>query len=185
MRKRSGQEHGIDVHFPHRMPGSVMVPCFACPEPGFNMDEDDDMDEEDIRSAHKSQIFGSCSLVCRHATTLFLSADGHFGLMQKLKNNDPDDVSLLAGAATFPQEDSYQEYIKTAAESTEVLIILTGMTTFSIILQKSTCTNLRAANAQNKIKFRGCSRTGVVSINCGRHSIFRHQGMVDLQKGER
>lgn len=72
-------------------------------------------------TVHSSPIFGLCSLVCRHATTLFLSADGHFGLMQKLKNNDPDDVSLLAGAATFPQEESYQEYIKTAHESTGVI----------------------------------------------------------------
>lgn len=188
MKKRSGQEHGIDEHFLHRMPGSVMVPCFACPEPGFNMDDDDDMDEEDIRSAHSSQLFGLCSLVCRHVTTLFLSADGHFGLMQKSKNNDPDDISLLAGAATFPQEESYQEYIKTAVESTEVCNNSPwygDAATFSTILQKCTCTNLRAANAQNKIKFRGCSRTGVVSINCARHSTFRHQGMVDLQKGER
>lgn len=119
MRKRSGQEHGIDAHFPHRMPGSVMVPCFACPEPGFNMNEDDDMDDEDIRSVHIF-LFSCYSPVCRHATTLFLSADGHFGLMQKLKNNDPDDVSLLAGAATFPQEGCYQEYMKIAGESTEV-----------------------------------------------------------------
>jgi len=185
MKKRSGQEHGIDMHFPNRMAGSVMVPCFACPEPGFNMDEDNDMDEEDIRSVHSSHLFRLYSLVCRHATTLFLSADGHFGLMQKLKNNDPDDVSLLAGAATFPQEGSYQEYIKTTHESTEVFNFLAGMVTFLTISQKSTCSNLRAANAQNKIKFRGCSRTGVVSVNCARHSIFRHQGMVDLQKGER
>lgn len=47
--------------------------------------------------------------------------------MQKLKNNDPDDVSLLAGGATFPQEELYQEYIQSASESTEVCIIPIGI----------------------------------------------------------
>ncbi len=35
--KRSGQVHGIDKHFPFRPKGSVVVPCFACPEIGFNL----------------------------------------------------------------------------------------------------------------------------------------------------
>ena len=125
-------------------------------------------------------------LETRHATTLFLSADGHFGLMQKLKNNDPDDISLLNGNATFPPEVPYHEYVCNAGESTEVsanLLLYTSplMSRF----QKCTCAKLSAANAQNKLKLRGCSRTGIVSVNCARHCIFQHQGMVDLQKGER
>jgi hypothetical protein len=35
--KRSGQIHGIDAHFPFRQPGSIVVSCFGCPEPGFNV----------------------------------------------------------------------------------------------------------------------------------------------------
>ena len=130
MRKRSGQEHDIDAHFPHRMPGSVMVPCYACPEPGFNMNENDmdDMDDEDIRLVYFSPKFSDYAQgFGRHTKTLFLSADGHFGLMQKLKNNDLDDVSLLAGGATFSQKELYQEYIQSASESTEVCIILIGI----------------------------------------------------------
>lgn len=35
---RSGQAHGIDEHLPeNRWPGSVVVVCPACPEPGFNL----------------------------------------------------------------------------------------------------------------------------------------------------
>jgi hypothetical protein len=48
MQKRSGQCHGIDKHFPKRVPGGVVVPCFACPEPGFNMEEED-LDDEELR----------------------------------------------------------------------------------------------------------------------------------------
>ena len=49
MLKRSGQAHGIDEHLPMRPPGSVVVPCFACPEPGFNMSIDDQEIDEDFR----------------------------------------------------------------------------------------------------------------------------------------
>jgi hypothetical protein len=37
MIKRGGQAHGIDKHFPFRPKGSVVVPCFSCPEFGFNL----------------------------------------------------------------------------------------------------------------------------------------------------
>jgi hypothetical protein len=56
----------------------------------------------------------------RHATTLYLSADGHFGLMQKSKNNDPEDLSLLEGKGFFPPEGPYQDYIMRAGESKDV-----------------------------------------------------------------
>lgn len=42
--KRSGQGHGIDNELP---PGTIVALYFACPEPGFNM-EDSDMSGEDI-----------------------------------------------------------------------------------------------------------------------------------------
>ena len=38
--KRSGQGQGIDEYLPFRRQGNVIVPCFACPEPGFNMPDD-------------------------------------------------------------------------------------------------------------------------------------------------
>ncbi|KDR78511.1 hypothetical protein GALMADRAFT_209005 [Galerina marginata CBS 339.88] len=131
--------HGIDREFPDRPPGSIVVPCFACPEPGFNMD-DSEMSDEEIQ----------------HATTLFLSIDGHFGLMQKDKNNDPEDLSLMEGKGLFPPEGPYQEYIAKAGPSKE-----------------------------NKLKFRGCRCSGVVAVTCARHGIFRHGAIADLQLGER
>lgn len=38
--KNSGQAHDIDQFFPLQHPGSIVVPCFACPEPGFNMPDE-------------------------------------------------------------------------------------------------------------------------------------------------
>jgi hypothetical protein len=55
---------------------------------------------------------------------LFLSGDGHFGLQRKSKVDDPDDVSLLEGAAFFPKETLYQEHLSAAGPSTEVRVLL-------------------------------------------------------------
>ncbi|KDR71018.1 hypothetical protein GALMADRAFT_15660, partial [Galerina marginata CBS 339.88] len=167
--KRSGQGHGIDKEFPDRPPGSIVVPCFACPEPGFNMD-DSDFSDHDI---HLNFI------IWRHATTLFLSADGHFGLMQKAKNNDPEDISLMEGKGFFPPDGPYQEYVAQAGTSTEASKISSPQ------LTKSTCAKLHAANAQNKHKFRGCRCSGIVAVTCARHCIFRHGAIADLQLGEK
>ncbi|KAJ7732066.1 hypothetical protein DFH07DRAFT_755417 [Mycena maculata] len=162
MEKCSGQCHGIDKHFPRRTPGGTVVPCFACPEPGFNMEEED-LDDDELRA-----------VIClhlrhRHINTLFLSADGHFGLQRKSKIDDPDDVSLTEGKSCFPTDSTYQEYVENSKNSTE----------------KSTCARLNAANFQNKLKFRGCAVSGVVGITCARHSTFKRDGIVDLHVGER
>lgn len=47
IRKFSGQEHGIDQHFPYRPTGNVMQPCLVCPIPGFNTPEEWDPNKED------------------------------------------------------------------------------------------------------------------------------------------
>ena len=58
--------------------------------------------------------------IYRHAMTLYLSAGSHFGLTQKSKNNDPEDLSLLESKGFFPHDEPYQEYIAQAGESKEV-----------------------------------------------------------------
>uniref|UniRef100_A0A0W0FT55 CxC2-like cysteine cluster KDZ transposase-associated domain-containing protein n=1 Tax=Moniliophthora roreri TaxID=221103 RepID=A0A0W0FT55_MONRR len=84
---RSGQAHNIDSIMEALVPGwpkkNVMVFCFACPQPGFNIDEGA-INEEDLQ----------------HLITLFLLANGHFGLQK----ND-----IL----------EYVDYMKKVANSTE------------------------------------------------------------------
>lgn len=50
MLKRSGQVHGIDTCFPFRRKGNAIVVCFACPEPGFNVPDDqwEELDNDDL-----------------------------------------------------------------------------------------------------------------------------------------
>ncbi|KAJ7204243.1 hypothetical protein B0H12DRAFT_1080513 [Mycena haematopus] len=49
LERRTGQAHGIDKFVPHRRPGSLTVRCPACPEVGFNVDE------ETINNADESE----------------------------------------------------------------------------------------------------------------------------------
>ncbi|KAG6848674.1 hypothetical protein H0H93_014968 [Arthromyces matolae] len=168
--KRSGQVHGIDIHFPFRPPGNVIVPCFSCPEPGFNVPNDQwEMDDEELR----------------HINMLYLMVDGHFGLHQfgKPGRLDPQDVSLLSGQGLFPDDDSYNKFVKEhVMRSQEVkthFLTLRGLT----YPQKSTCSKFNAIEMQDKIKLAGCRITGAIGVACGRTGIF--YALVDMQMGER
>ncbi|KAK7447451.1 hypothetical protein VKT23_014160 [Stygiomarasmius scandens] len=111
MYKQSGQGHNIDEVFQTVVPGwpkrSMIVPCYACPQPGFNMEEEV-LDEDEMK----------------HLETLFLSADGHFGLQRKAKTDDPDDVALTKDMGLFPKHDEYEHYSKTCNATVEVNITL-------------------------------------------------------------
>lgn len=124
----------------------------------------------------------------RHVDTLFITADGHFGLPRKDKIDDPDDVSLLSGRGIFPVDADFQKYLADVGDSPEVCGVYEILFNKEPRLragQKSTCAKLNAVEMQNKLKFRGCKVTGVVSVNCARHNLFRFGSMVDLYKGER
>ncbi|KAL0564360.1 hypothetical protein V5O48_017686, partial [Marasmius crinis-equi] len=151
--KRAGLEHSVNRFFPNRRPDSIVVPCFICPERGFNALLDV-MDNAPQRYIHLVQ--------------LTIAADGHFGLQRFRKTDDPDDVSLLPGQGFFPTDTEYNPYLKEVVQYAE---------------EKSTCSKFNAIDMQNKLKFKGCAITGVVGIECGRHSVFF--AMVDLHKGER
>jgi hypothetical protein len=55
---------------------------------------------------------------------------------------------------------------------------------FSSLVQKSTCSHLRAVRLQNLIKFKNADISGVVAVQCARHGFYMPQGLVDLMKGE-
>ncbi|KAJ3562360.1 hypothetical protein NP233_g9626 [Leucocoprinus birnbaumii] len=100
----AGQEHKIDGVLTHRRPGSVAVWCPACPEIGFNVDEDT------LKCAWEGKT---------HIYTLFISADGNFRLQLKRKNHDPKDRALNNGNAYFVETAAYKEHLKTLQAPTE------------------------------------------------------------------
>ena len=117
--------------------------------------------------------------------------DGNFHLRRKRKPrfNDPDDVALIEYGGYFPPTEEYNEYCKSVGAAREEVCSTTSHPANSVdnlsIVQKSTCTYLRAVNAQEKNKFKGCDIQGVVACKDGRHDMFLHHGMVDLYFGER
>ncbi|KAK1215180.1 hypothetical protein PQX77_022217 [Marasmius sp. AFHP31] len=151
--KRAGLPYAMDKKFPNRRPQSMVVPCFTCPERGFNIDH------ETMESTPDRYI---------HLVQLSLSADGHFGLQRFKKVDDPDDLSMWTGRGFFPHAHEYNPYV--------VRVVKTSV-------EKSTCSDFKAIDLQNRLKFKGCDVTGVVGVECGRHSVFL--AMVDLHKGER
>ncbi|KAJ6624354.1 hypothetical protein B0H10DRAFT_1784804, partial [Mycena sp. CBHHK59/15] len=109
--------------------------------------------------------------ISEHKFTLFLSADGNFKMQRKNKCDDPDDVALNYGGGYFVETKEYERYVglvKPSEESEEA----------------GTCNHLRAARMQNIAKFKNAVISGVVAVQCTRHSFYLPQGMVDLKKGE-
>ncbi|KAK0243559.1 hypothetical protein EDD85DRAFT_988135 [Armillaria nabsnona] len=142
MFKQSSQVHGVDQHFPSRPAGSVAVPCFSCPERGFNVSD---------------TVMDTITDEYQHLVQLFLMQDGHFGLQRFQKVDDPDDVSLIPGAGFFPRDSDYLPYERDVIATSD---------------EKLTCSNFNALEMQNKLKFRGCVITGVIAVECGRHCVF-------------
>ncbi|KAJ7753086.1 hypothetical protein DFH07DRAFT_744589 [Mycena maculata] len=147
MRRRSGQAQGIDSVITNRRENSLAVRCPSCPEVGFNL---------------------TLIARARHLYTLFLSSDGNFKLQRKKKVDDPDDVALNGGAAYFPDDKIYRDYVSKLKPSDD----------------KCTCNELKAVRMQNIAKFKNSVITGVVACQCARHGFFMPGGMVDLTKGE-
>ncbi|KAL0058117.1 hypothetical protein AAF712_015211 [Marasmius tenuissimus] len=152
--KRCGGWHGLDSHFPLRKGGCLAFPCFACPEPGFNVgeswSEEEDVDEEFL-----------------HLASAFWSIDGHFGLRRRKRIEDPDDVSLLEGRAMFPKDDWFNGMLAKHGKRSP---------------EKSSCSKFKAVELQNRLKFKGCVISGVVAVQCARHGIF--MSATDLSLGE-
>ncbi|KAJ3506738.1 hypothetical protein NMY22_g17151 [Coprinellus aureogranulatus] len=103
----------------------------------------------------------------KHLCQLQLTTDGNHQLNHYAKNTDPLNKSLFAGRAQFPTDEVLESHLRPIqGEAAE----------------KSTCTNLNAANKQDRKKFKNMDITGVVNIQCSHVFV---KSTVDLQMGER
>ncbi|KAJ7111002.1 hypothetical protein C8R44DRAFT_633535, partial [Mycena epipterygia] len=161
LKKRSGQLHGIDMLLPHRPPENLLVWCPACPEPGFNSD----------LNCPKTPYH------LRHLNQCQRTLDGNHQCNQFNKNNDPDDVSLCAGNAYFPEHEAYQSYLrKTTGASSRFPHFA------CLCLYKSTCNYLKVVNNQDKKKFKNMAITGTVNCQCSHVYVL---SSVDMPYAER
>ncbi|KAF7290181.1 hypothetical protein MIND_01331500 [Mycena indigotica] len=163
LERRSGQEHGIDEHVPHRTGGGLAVRCPACPEIEFNISE------QEIEALPDE---------LKYTSRLVLSADANFKAQRKNKKTKEDsaDVALNGGHAFFPDDKLFGEYLKaaTSAKARDPNPEPEGII----------CNHFNAKTLQNMAKFKNVVISGVVAIQCARHGFFLPGAMVDLTKGE-
>ncbi|KAF8074505.1 hypothetical protein FPV67DRAFT_1725303 [Lyophyllum atratum] len=150
--KRLGQAHMIDEILIHRQPGNLIVFCPACPEPHVNL-------EPGWKETPSELV---------HINIKKLTADGnhHANHFAKPKTSDPDDVSLYAGRAYFPDDVEYREHMRKLPVTSE----------------KSDCNYLNAMNKQDRKKFKNMDVTGIVNIQCPHVFV---EASVDMQYGEK
>ncbi|THU77114.1 hypothetical protein K435DRAFT_703122, partial [Dendrothele bispora CBS 962.96] len=136
-RLRFGQVHGIDRLFPHRPPGSLMVYCPACMDPGVN-------------------IFGkwwTCPMWLRHLIQMRITIDGNHQVSQFWKNTDPHDVTLADGVSYFPASKPYFKY-------------LNDMGAISSEEYAAHCNHVKVIANQGRIQNQNCAKTGAVNTQC-------------------
>ncbi|THU80286.1 hypothetical protein K435DRAFT_823700 [Dendrothele bispora CBS 962.96] len=136
-RLRFGQVHGIDRLFPHRPPGTLMLICPACMDPGVN-------------------IFGkwwTCPVWLRHLIQMCVTLDGNHQICQFWKNTDPHDVALAAGVSYFPEPKEYMKYLE-------------DMGAISSEEYAANCNHVKVIANQGRIQNQNCAKTGAVNTQC-------------------
>ncbi len=101
--KRGGFGHDLELA-EKQAPGSLALFCPACPQPGVNLPED--WDKEENAQWKYSRV------ICM---------DGNFKA-DHIKMDTPDDVFLSDGLAYCVGKDKYKEHLRKSKNSSEVLV---------------------------------------------------------------
>ncbi|KAK7050132.1 CxC2 domain-containing protein [Favolaschia claudopus] len=136
--------------------GELVLPCRACPQPGWNLPEG----WENIDPVYKFLYF------------IFLAVDANFRLSNRQVSSEALDPVLGDGWGYFCQRygsDGYNEHVAKHANEEEL----------------SNCSGFQAMFLANSKRTKGLRATGVVGVTCGRHNMWRANGIGDLQVGER
>ncbi|OJT09417.1 hypothetical protein TRAPUB_10785, partial [Trametes pubescens] len=143
---------GLDVA--DKLPeGSVAVLCPACPQLSINMDLD-------WETRPQTEWYKDA---------LFFAKDGNFVLSQHDKKFDPKDVSLFDGAAYFPDNAEYQDFLKGSKDDAD------------LDCETETCSEFKAG----KTRYTGKAISGVITLCCARHGFALPCGTVDMTEGEK
>ncbi|GBE80334.1 hypothetical protein SCP_0300490 [Sparassis crispa] len=101
--------------------------------------------------------------------TLFISHEANFRLSNCVHACDQRDLWLAPGMVYFVHNEQYADFIKNFIKQEEI----------------RTCVGFAALMNTLNRKAKGLRSTGVGSVSCSRHELFRPMGLGDLQKGER
>ncbi|KAF7321831.1 CxC2 domain-containing protein [Mycena kentingensis (nom. inval.)] len=165
--KRRGCGH-TSIAIRDTKPGSLAIPCPACPRPGVNLPANW-MDARRLLTSKLSLPIFSLFLMARCLYIMFIAMDACFRLKRRLIGSDIRDPGLGTGWAYLVEWEPYRQFLLTVTDQKEI----------------STCTGLAALDHANTKFARGYSATGVGAGICARHEFVLANGVGDLQRGER
>ena len=144
--------------------GDLAVLCPACPQPGLNLPEDWEDDEEE----YVPKIPYCHALICdtRWVYTCSYNIDGNFTTSHQRQKRPEDDVALTNGHSFTTEGTTYKEHLVIAKES-----------------EREPCTCNEFKEDRN-IDIAGYDATGIGSVACLRHGFFQPEATVDFQKSE-
>ncbi|KII83451.1 hypothetical protein PLICRDRAFT_58398 [Plicaturopsis crispa FD-325 SS-3] len=100
---------------------------------------------------------------------LIIAHDANFRLANRMRSTEQADPSLCPGGAYFVATKPYGAFLKAYTHDEEI----------------SNCVAFAALMLANMKRAKGIASSGVGGVSCGRHELFRPNGLGDLQKGER
>ncbi|KAJ7029929.1 hypothetical protein C8F04DRAFT_1211870 [Mycena alexandri] len=100
---------------------------------------------------------------------LLLSEDANFKMKGRATSNREDDPTLGPGFAYMVAHDKYLKHLAEYSQTDEI----------------SHCVAFAALWRANNKRSKGLRATGIGSVSCSRHELFRTNGTGDLQKGEK
>ncbi|KAF8873404.1 hypothetical protein BD779DRAFT_1613679 [Infundibulicybe gibba] len=100
---------------------------------------------------------------------LILAEDANFKIKGRQRSNDEADPPLGPGWATFVNNEEYENHLARFVTQEEI----------------SHCVTFSALSKANSKGWKGLRATGIGSVSCARHEMFRPNGTGNLQKGER
>ncbi|KAK7052704.1 hypothetical protein R3P38DRAFT_2432528, partial [Favolaschia claudopus] len=154
--------------------GELALQCRACPQPGWNLPEGWENIDPFFRWVSLSLGVREIGLiqVYRYLYCMFLAVDANFRLSNHDVSSEAADPLMGDGWGYFCKrhgEDGYNTHVAKHANEEEL----------------SNCSGFQAMFQANSKRTKGLRATGVVGVICGRHNMWRPNGLGDLQVGER
>ncbi|KAF7309062.1 CxC2 domain-containing protein [Mycena kentingensis (nom. inval.)] len=137
--KRSGVAHDMS-HMDQVKPGGIAVPCWTCPQDGFNLPEGWDTGDDDDKFLY----------------ALMLAIDANFRLKNRVRANEKHDPSLGPGWGCFVNSGEYKDHLRDYVAEEDISTCIA----FAALMEKNTklTTGLRVSGVGGCV----CARHGVV-----------------------
>ncbi|KAJ7058604.1 hypothetical protein C8F01DRAFT_990484 [Mycena amicta] len=115
--KRAGVAHDM-AKMEEVKPGGIVVPCWTCPQDGFNLPEG----------------WSTCDPGDEYLYTLMLALDANFRLKNRIRKNKKKDPSLGPGWGCLVESEEYKDHLRDYVAESDVSTCIA----FAALMQKET-----------------------------------------------